>query len=587
VSSVVSPRLRSLLLCLAVPCCVAVPLTAAPLPGDANCDDAVNSADVDALLPHLFHSQDEPCSGDDANGDGRVSAADVTALLTLLYPTLIGPQITFLGVASSDGRPTTPLGELPDGTIVYYRGARFGFQLVVEAAAGPSGAPAGTRVFNHSRDDPTRRPDFQIQVDRPLGDGSRAVCDESGVPAISPPSFGFTQAVSDALNDLACRFQVTTIANLACTQDAFGRTNYLNPSSRVQFCAAIGRLLEFASGDTVATVQLRDESGNLGYARRLMVRVGSGPMPPTFTPVPPTPTRTATWTRTASPIWTRTRTPSPTRTATRATAGPPSPTRTPTRTATGGVITPATRTPTRPPGPTSTPTRTGTRTPTPPPTATHTRTRTPSPTASPTSGVARGPQIVFFGVVRADDELAQPEPPVNPNDPNEIPVYRRPFGSGFSLVVEARPGLSGRPVGISAYNLGGCPDLQIQVTQPLGDPTDAVCDTQPPNPGGVPAINPPRLEPDAIACDRFNDLGCRFVNGDNAPVRRTCTDEQACVRFASGQFGCVASNATAQFCGFIDRNIQFPPGDTLVTARVRDSQGNLGPPARIIIRLNQ
>lgn len=576
------------MLCLAAPCCVAAPLAAAPLPGDANCDAAINADDVDALLLRIFSSQDAPCvGGEDANGDGRASAADLTALLTLLYPTRTGPEITFLGVASADGRPATPLGRLPDGSVVYYRSSGFGFQLIVEAAPGGSGAPVGTRVFHHSRDDPNRRPDLQIQLNRPLGDGSRAVCDEYGVPAISPPSFAVTQFISDALNDLACRFRVTTVANLACTQDAFGRTSFLNPSSRVQFCASVGRFIEFGSGDTAVTVQLRDESGNLGYARRLVVRVGSGAMPPTFTPVPPPPTRTPTWTRTASPTQTLTRTPSPTRTATPPASGSPSPTRTPSRAATSGSITPATRTPTRAPEASVTATRTGTRTPTPlPTTSTPTRTRTPTPSASPTSGVPRGPRVVFFGVVRADDELALPEPPVDPNDPSEIPVYRRPFGSGFSLVVEARPGLSGRTVGTSAYNPGGCPDLQIQVTRPLGEPTDAVCDTEPPNPGGVPGIDPPRLEADPFACDRFNDLGCRFVNGDNVPVRRTCTDEQACVRFASGEFGCVAPNATAQFCGFVDRNIQFPPGDTLVTVRVRDTQGNLGPPARIIIRVN-
>ena len=195
--------------------------------------------------------------------------------------------------------------------------------------------------------------------------------------------------------------------------------------------------------------------------------------------------------------------------------------------------------------------------------------------------------IVFFGVTKADDELAQPEPPVNPNDPNEIRVYRRAFGAGFSLVVEARPGLSGRPVGAFAYDLGGCPDLQVQVNRPLGNPTDAVCDTQPPTVGGVPAIDPPQLEPNALACDRFNDLGCRFINGDNAPFRRTCSDEQACVRFPNGEFDCVAPDATTQFCGFVDRNIEFLAGDTLVTVRAGDSQGNLGPPARIIIRVGQ
>jgi len=216
---------------------------------------------------------------------------------------------------------------------------------------------------------------------------------------------------------------------------------------------------------------------------------------------------------------------------------------------------------------------------------------------SPTSSVARGPQIVYLGLIKAQDTLVPPEPPINPNDPNEIPVYRRPFGSGFSIVVEAIPGSSKRAVGPSAYDLSGCPDLQIQATRPLGIPTDAVCDTQEPNPGGVPAIEVPQLNPDPIACNRFNDLGCRFLNGDNMPKKRTCTDAtiqgmtdstEACVRFDSGNHGCVAAGDNgAQFCGFVDKYIEFLPGDTLVTARVRDTQQNLGPPAQMIVRVDQ
>ena len=189
-------------------------------------------------------------------------------------------------------------------------------------------------------------------------------------------------------------------------------------------------------------------------------------------------------------------------------------------------------------------------------------------------------------MTKADDTLIAPEPLVNPNDPNEIRIYRRPFGSGFSLVVEARPGISGRPVGRSTLDLGGCPDLQIQVTRDLGEnPTDAVCDVVPPDVGGVPGISPPRLDDSFDTCARLNDLGCRFVDGLGMALSRNCNGEQSCVRFDSGEFGCVAPDATAQFCGFVAKTIEFPLGDTLITVRARDTQGNLGPVAQMIVRV--
>lgn len=190
-------------------------------------------------------------------------------------------------------------------------------------------------------------------------------------------------------------------------------------------------------------------------------------------------------------------------------------------------------------------------------------------------------------MTKADDTLIAPEPLVDPNDPNEIRIYRRPFGSGFSLVVEARPGVSGRPVGKSTFDGGGCPDFQIQVTRNLGEnPTTAVCDNLPPDAGGVPGISPPRLDDTFETCERLNDLGCRFADGLGNPVGRNCNNEQGCVRFDSGDFGCVAPDATAQFCGFVSKTIEFPAGDTLMTVRARDNQGNLGPAAQMIVRVD-
>lgn len=212
------------------------------------------------------------------------------------------------------------------------------------------------------------------------------------------------------------------------------------------------------------------------------------------------------------------------------------------------------------------------------PTATP-RPSSPSPTGAslPTSTVtwtpAPGPHILFFGVTNADNSLTEPivtEP---------IPIYARLSGSGFYLVVEA----DGR-VGAASTTFnegGGPPDLEIQVTRDLGNGSAAVCDIEPPNIGGVPGIDPPQLENPSAAA--LNDFGCRFIDGQGIPRGRNCGE--ACIRYDDGEFHCRDENTRAQFCSLISTEIAFPDGDTLVTVRVRDGVGLIGPPAQLIIRV--
>ena len=209
---------------------------------------------------------------------------------------------------------------------------------------------------------------------------------------------------------------------------------------------------------------------------------------------------------------------------------------------------------------------------TPPPTATA------SPTVTPTPAI--GPDILFFGITNADDSYQPP----TATDPNGIPIYERPFGFGFSLVVEARHGTDNRQVAGTTFIDGGVPDLQVQATRPLGDGSPAVCDGAAPTFGGVPAIDPPRLDdPDAIA-DPLNDFGCRFIDGQGNTVGRIC--QLGCVRFESGDYGCqMGDNTEIQFCAPVSMPLTFPSGDTLVTARVRDQAGNLGAPAQLLVRV--
>lgn len=190
-----------------------------------------------------------------------------------------------------------------------------------------------------------------------------------------------------------------------------------------------------------------------------------------------------------------------------------------------------------------------------------------------------GPEIVFFGLLRADDIVVEP----SETDLNGVPIFDRPFGSSFSLVVEAQKGASEQAVGQETFNEVGCPDMQVQVSRPLGDGSPAVCDTLPPEDGGVPATDPPELGDDPETCDALNDLGCRFVDGAGNTQGRPCSE--GCVLFPNGEFGCAASEAEMQFCGRVAKSAEFPVGETLVTARVRDTQGNLGPAAQIIVRI--
>src|SRR5262245_48338093 len=92
---------------------------AAQLIRDVNCDGRVDQADRPALVEMLF-GNDPACAAADINRDRRVSAADLIAFAA-------GPRVSYVGIASADGRPAPSLGTLEDGTPVYFRNAGFGF----------------------------------------------------------------------------------------------------------------------------------------------------------------------------------------------------------------------------------------------------------------------------------------------------------------------------------------------------------------------------------------------------------------------------------------------------------------------------
>jgi len=111
-----------------------------------------------------------------------------------------------------------------------------------------------------------------------LGDGSPAVCDGAyptlgGVPATSEADFSPVQSISDALNDLSCRFRIFRETDFACTQDSSGNLIFRNPGSTLQFCTLVDHALRFSSGLTILSARFRDTDGNAGPTAQIAVRV--------------------------------------------------------------------------------------------------------------------------------------------------------------------------------------------------------------------------------------------------------------------------------------------------------------------------
>lgn len=284
----------------------------------------------------------------------------------------MGPQITFFGLADSQGIPIPTAGTDEQGNAVYDIALAgytqgFHFKIVVEARPGPNPGGGtlqpGLMVVNSNVDQP---PDLQLQADRDVGDGSSLVCDTSfpptpgvtpgGVPGINSSLDPVT--VAHILNDFGCRFGTFLATGDACTcvddNGVCGGLAFVNGATTVQYCTVnpggIGRELLFQSGDTLLTVTVRGSfSGVLGNPKYIVVRVPT--QAPTFSPAPtdtptitPPPTRTFTASLTPTITGTPTITPTATQTGTPTITPPPS--ATPTATATETATPSATPTPT-------------------------------------------------------------------------------------------------------------------------------------------------------------------------------------------------------------------------------------------------
>src|SRR5262249_42317355 len=187
-----------------------------------------------------------------------------------------------------------------------------------------------------------------------------------------------------------------------------------------------------------------------------------------------------------------------------------------------------------------------------------------------TKGHPIGPIVTFFGAARADGSVVPPESV----DKAGVPTYRSGVGAGFIIVVEAKPGASGFEPGrrVFAYvanDPNSRPDLEIESTHDLGNGSPEVCDRRRPNIGGVPGIKPPSFADTQRVSDAINDFGCRFET--------FIESSSSCTLSGSGDYSFVNKESMTQFCRLVARAYGFPVGETLLSVRIRDSEGNPGP----------
>jgi hypothetical protein len=122
-------------------------------------------------------------------------------------------------------------------------------------------------------------------VSQDIGDGSSLICDAGpaptpigGVPGITDstqfgPPFGSSQEVTDAMQDMECRFSYQKSTDVACTHNQFGDYSFLGNGTVSQFCFQVPSSAMFHDNETVVAVQLRDSVGNLGPRQDIVVRV--------------------------------------------------------------------------------------------------------------------------------------------------------------------------------------------------------------------------------------------------------------------------------------------------------------------------
>jgi hypothetical protein len=203
------------------------------------------------------------------------------------------------------------------------------------------------------------------------------------------------------------------------------------------------------------------------------------------------------------------------------------------------------------------------------------------------SGCPIGATITEFGMANAESEIQSPIG----LDSNGRPIFKSQRGAGLVMVVEARAGAGSprgsRPGQTTLSQSGGMfapGDLQVIMSRDLGNGDPTVCDIRLPDIGGVAATVPFAFQDTQQADDIIADMGCRFDDGTGAPSGRPDSTD-ACTRTNQGDFSFVDRASAIQYCAQIDTAWAFPPGDTIVAARVRDTAHNFGASREIVVRV--
>lgn len=153
-----------------------------------------------------------------------------------------------------------------------------------------------------------------------------------------------------------------------------------------------------------------------------------------------------------------------------------------------------------------------------------------------------------------------------------------PINGEFLLVIEGARGTSNRDPGEDLIVHDDVrPDIQVLVTNDLGDGSAVTCDIGPaPAPsGGVPGFDPPVFGSGQDVTAALQDIACRFSLHK--------TSAEACTKNDFGNFSYLGIGTRRQYCFAVSQNAAFPPGRTVIAVQLVDTLGNVGPIREIAV----
>ena len=158
-----------------------------------------------------------------------------------------------------------------------------------------------------------------------------------------------------------------------------------------------------------------------------------------------------------------------------------------------------------------------------------------------------GPQIAFIGVAGPDGSVNSP----TWVGPDGVALYQRSAGSGFLLVIEARPGSDNTQAGTVTFadtsgDPDALPDLQIEASRSIGSGIPGACGD-----GGIPGFDMPDFSASPAVATALDAFGCGFMV-NTGQLRSCTTDAFGSPKFVSG------APLTVQFCLLVSASKAFP-----------------------------